>query len=116
MAPSSLGSQYGDWLGRAGPVFPALQLESKNNGFCDWLGWHGEEGRVNVSCSPLFNRASSHLTLLFQALVQTSLGIGTLWSLVRTEVAALHQVGSVLLLTVALHYAHDVRRILRRLH
>ena len=48
--------------------------------------------------------------------VQTALGVGTLWSLVKTEVAALHQVGSVLLLTVVLHYAHDVRRILRRLH
>lgn len=49
-------------------------------------------------------------------LVQTTLGVATLWSLVKTEVAALHQTGSVLLLTAALHFAHDIGRIVRRIH
>ncbi len=52
--------------------------------------------------------------MVAMTLVQTTLGIATLWTFVKTEVAAIHQVGSVLLLTTVLHVAHDLRHLLRR--
>lgn len=54
--------------------------------------------------------------LIGMTIVQTTLGVSTLWWLVKTEVAALHQFGSVLLLTATLHYAHDIVRLVRRIH
>lgn len=52
--------------------------------------------------------------LAIMATVQAALGITTLWTLVKKEWASAHQIGSVLLLTAALHFSHDIRRILRR--
>ena len=51
--------------------------------------------------------------MLFMSLAQSMLGVSTLLSLVQTEWAAAHQLGSVLLLTTVLHYHHDVTRMMR---
>ncbi len=63
---------------------------------------------------PLPGRSRRLLTgLAVMTLVQTTLGVATLWTFVKTEVAALHQLGSALLLTASLHVVHDLRRLVR---
>lgn len=47
------------------------------------------------------------------AVLQATLGVTTLVTLVKKEWASLHQITSVLLLTSTLHFSHDIRRILR---
>ena len=64
---------------------------------------------------PLPVRSRRLLTALAaMTLAQTALGVATLWTFVKTQVAALHQLGSVLLLTASLHVVHDLRRVVRR--
>lgn len=52
--------------------------------------------------------------LALVATLQAGLGITTLVTLVQKEWASAHQIGSVLLLTAALHFSHDIRRIRMR--
>lgn len=53
------------------------------------------------------------ISMAGMALVQASLGVATLYTVVNTHVAAAHQLGSVLLLTTVLHFAHDMKRLVK---
>jgi cytochrome c oxidase assembly protein subunit 15 len=89
------------------------------------LQWRHRVAAVSTACGllaigllgrrmPLPSKSRRLLTgLVMMTLVQTTLGVATLWSFVKVAVGSMHQLGSVLLLTASLHVVHDLRRLAR---
>lgn len=61
-----------------------------------------------VPLTPEVRRAVNHLGAM--GVIQYTLGIATILSIVQTHVAASHQAGSLLLLTFAVWLVHSLRR------
>lgn len=103
-----------------------IPREDREKDYDARLQWRHRVTAVGVTTSLLVLSVAAHRfplparTLRFAkgmalvAVAQASLGVATLWTLVDTAVAAAHQFGSVMLLTVTLHFAHDFSRLVRK--